>query len=128
MSMEDKDYTKASARWLFEMSFLNNDYVKTALYANIFNASKFIADVEVLADQYNRRMLIYLKLTFWGEFLKRRKSVSTKVIDIISDALPTYELRVIYDRGLFEKAVHLMSPPVDETSQEESETKNEEEA
>lgn len=131
--MDDKDYTKASSRWLLEMNFLNNGYVKNAIYANVYNASSYIVDAELLVDQYNKRMLIYLKLSFFGRLFRKEDDVDREVITVLKDALPEYEMRVIYDKNLFQKATEMLNPsspvssealkteePQEETAKEET--------
>ena len=130
--MDDKDYIKASSRWLFEMNFLNNGYVKNALYANVYNASPAIKDAEILVDQHNRRMLIFLKLTFIGRLFRQKANTTANVELILKDALPEYEFRVVYDKELFDKATRLLNPTPppekEEPKEEEPETSKSEEA
>ena len=131
--MEDKDFVKASSRWLLEMNLLNNDYVKAALLTNIYVLSSSIKDVELLVDQHNKRMLIYIEFSFFGRLFQNKSKLSSNVEMLIKDALPNYELRVIYDKVLFEKAIMLLNPepsvsketPETETPQEEDTDKKE---
>lgn len=122
--MEDKEYIKSSAKWLFEMNWINNDYVKSALLANIYTTSRFIKNVDILVDQNNKRMLIYTELSFFGKLFKRQTKISKDVLEIVGDALPSYELRVIYDYSLFNKALEIMNPaPIEKVEEESKEVK-----
>lgn len=120
--LEDKQYIKASSRWLFEMNFLNNDYIKSALIANIYVQSRFIKNTEILVDQHNKRMLILIELSYIGNLFKNKKKLGRDVEEIIKDALPSYNLRVVYDRPLFEKATEMLNPilKVSDASSKES--------
>jgi hypothetical protein len=126
--MEDQDYIKHSAKWLFEEGFVNNDYVKSALVLNIYNASQFITDVEILIDVNNKRMLVYLELSLFGKFLYKKKRIARDVKEILLDALPSWETRTIYEKDLFEKATKIMLPvqtPLEKTPKEVETNKEE---
>lgn len=131
--MDDKEYTKHSARWLFEMNWVNNDYVKSAILANIYTASKYIKNLDILVDQENKRMLVYLEIGFCGKLFMRKEAIKQTVSERITDALHDYTIRVVYDYSIFKAALKLMTPEVPKTipkpkkEEAEEESKKEEE-
>lgn len=92
--------------FLLEMEQVNNAPVQNALVLNIFKVSKYIDDVQILADQEARKMLIYLKLNWWGR-RKHEKRVAEDVIAMLAGVLPNFAFRVVYDWAVFEKGLKM---------------------
>lgn len=109
MSTKEEEFTQRELalnqgmRWLLEHEILNSRVVQEAIWWNITMQSKAIADTEPLIDQYKKKMLVYIKLKWWG-FLINKKNLSEKIMDVIHQALPQYEVRVVYNREILNKA------------------------
>ena len=94
-------------RWLLEHEVLNSRNVQEAIWWNIAMQSNAISDTEPLIDQYQKKMLVYVKLKWWG-FLINKKDLSDRIMDVIHQALPQYTVRVIYDRKTLDRARELV--------------------
>ena len=120
---DKNQFLSQATSWLLEMELLGNDYMKNALILNLYKLSDYIKDVQVLADQNERKMLVYLKLSGFGMMFKK-KQVASQVLDMLQGALPNFQFRVIFDLELFTKAVGMMEKRVGiarkETQKEES--------
>lgn len=99
--MEDKSQALG---WLLELEVVNDPNVSNSLILNIYKVSNRIFDVELLIDNINKKVLIYLKLDYWGKIFKLENHVAKKVDGMILEVLPSFKTRVIYDKKLFEKA------------------------
>lgn len=94
----------AGIRWLYEMELLQNPQLIDNLKLNIFMQHKRITDVEILVDQNRRGILIYLKLTWWGSKFNE-SDISFSVQELISNLLPNFRKRVIFNRDIFQMAL-----------------------
>lgn len=92
-------------RWLLEMEVLNIDHMKNALVLNIYKVSDSIEECELLIDENAKKMLVYLKLRGFGRMFRKRE-ISQAVLNILQEALPSFEFRVTLDAVLFQKAVN----------------------
>lgn len=90
--------------WLFEHEILGAKAAQDALWLNIYAQSTRITDVKLVIDQMHKKMLIYLELSFWGKYFSNKKLIADSVMDVCSDVLPTYQMRVVYDKDIYEKA------------------------
>jgi len=98
------DMIAEGTRWLLELELLDNGHIKNALIANVYKISTHIRDVEILIDQVDRKMLIYLELSAFGKLFQRKK-LSSMVLDMLQEVLPAYQFRVIFDKVLFVRAL-----------------------
>lgn len=121
-------FLSQATSWLLEMELISNDYMKNALILNLYKVSDHIKDVQVLADQNDRKMLVFLELSSFGRMFKKRQ-ISQDVLDMLQAALPSFQFRVIFDKSLFEKAIRLaerklglVRKPKEEPKKEGSET------
>ena len=105
--MDDKreEILSAGTKWLLEMEVINSPHLKNFLILNIYSLSKYIKNVEILSDSTTRVMLICLELSFFGRLFKKQKQIETLVQDNLSELLPSYVTRVIFDPILFSKAL-----------------------
>jgi hypothetical protein len=94
----------AATRWALEMEVLNIPHMKSALILNIFKVSKYIDDAELLIDESAKKMLIYLKLRGFGRLFKTRE-ISSRVLNMLQEVLPSFQFRLTLDHELFVKAV-----------------------
>lgn len=92
--------------WMAELEFVNNKHFLNTVTLNIYKISKYIKDVEFVTDMNERKMLIYLQLSRWGNWF-HKESVAQEVLDMMTTVLPSYSFRVIYNREYFEKAVDI---------------------
>tara|TARA_R110000868_G_C10973188_1_gene771545 strand:+ start:81039 stop:81620 length:582 start_codon:yes stop_codon:yes gene_type:complete len=97
--------TQASGlKWLYEMEVLNSPQLINNLKLNIFTQDNTIRDVELLFDQNNKGVLIYIKLSWWGRTF-RQKEIKIRIEDIITQLLPSYRKRVITERWILDLAL-----------------------
>jgi hypothetical protein len=92
--------------WLLEMQLVNNPEVLNAIVLNLHKISWTIKTVELLMDYENFKMLIYVDLNWYGRKFKASK-IEKQVYFMLKQVLPSYGIRVIYDKDLFEKAVSI---------------------
>lgn len=94
-------------RWLFEHELLGSAAAQEAIWWNVALQSTAIKNTEPLIDQFNKKMLIYVELKWWG-FLKNKKNLSENIINVLQQALPAYSFRVVFDRHTLDKAKELL--------------------
>jgi hypothetical protein len=96
-------------KWLYEMEAVNSTALQNNLYGNLYSFPG-VSDCEILMDRYQRKMLIYIKFTFFiRKFLKRRKKeLIMAMLDQLQELLPSFEFRIIEDRALFDLALKRM--------------------
>jgi hypothetical protein len=92
-------------QYLLEHEVIDHPAVKVALIANIYGASPHIADAEFVADAFDRTMLIWIKVKGWAKLFKKEKEIASKILDVLSHALPKFEFRVTLDKTVFDKGV-----------------------
>jgi hypothetical protein len=99
----------AGLKWLYEMEAVNSPVLQNNLYGNLY-AFPHVKDVELIMDRYQRKMLIYVKFSwFVQKFLKgRRKELIMAMLDQLQALLPSFEFRIIEDRTLFDLALKRM--------------------
>lgn len=112
--MDDREKLMSEAtKWLLEMEHVNNPQIKNSIVLNICNVSPSIKDVDLLIDTNSKSLLIWVKLSWFG--LKFRKDVICKtVLEIISQALPSFRIRVVTEREIFDKALLLVKKIADQ--------------
>lgn len=96
-----------ATKWLMQMGQLDRPEVRDALLINVFASSEKIRDVEFLIDMETQQLLIYLELKRWPNFFRRkinRDEVAQQVLDIIQDAVPVFDIRIVYNKAILEKA------------------------
>lgn len=99
----------AGLKWLYEMESVNSSTLQNNLYMNLY-AFPNVVDVEMIIDKYQRKMLIYVKFSwFVRKFLKARKrELIIGMLDQLQELLPSFEFRIIEDRKLFDLALKRM--------------------
>lgn len=107
LSTEDaKTASNEGLRWLLEMEALNNPSTQNALVLNIFRISKRVLDTQLVMDTRNKKMLVFLKLTKWGDWFER-KSIAFQVANMIKEVLPSFQLRVTYSEDILSKSLEV---------------------
>lgn len=103
----DQNKTNGEAlNWVLEMELVSDPNFINAILLNIFKITPRIKDVEIISDSVNKKMLVWLKLDWWGRKFNQVKIQET-VDSMLNQALPSYKFRVIYNRELFEKALDI---------------------
>lgn len=99
----------AGLRWLIEMEAVNSPVLQNNLYGNLY-AFPHVEDVELIMDRYQRKMLIWVKFSwFVRKFLKkRRKDLIMSMLDQLQSLLPSFEFRITEDRAVFDLALKRM--------------------
>ncbi len=93
--------------WLLEMELVNSPYVLNSLILNMFRTIKGIKDVEFVIDERQKKLLIYLKLSWFYQRFKS-KQVQESVNDMVEQILPAFKRRVVFDRAILEKSIDIM--------------------
>jgi hypothetical protein len=106
---ELNQFVPAGLKWLYEMEAVNSPVLLNNLYGNIYSFPN-VADAEILLDRYNKRMLIYVKFTWFVRkyWKSRKKLVTISILDQLQELLPSFEFRIIEDKALFDLAVQRM--------------------
>jgi hypothetical protein len=110
---EMNQFVPAGLKWLAEMEAVNSPVLLNMIYGNIYSFPN-VADAEILIDRFNKRMLVYIKFTwFVRKYWKtRKKLVSISILDGLQELLPSFEFRIIEDKPLFDLAVQRMKESV----------------
>lgn len=112
--------------WMLRMGYLDSPDVQTALTANIYAISDRIQEVSLVADTNTQRLLAYLRLSepekrgLYRKFLSLVKgllrirdddddALTQEEIGLIAEerlrqVLQDYELRVVFDEGIYRKS------------------------
>lgn len=93
--------------WIMEMEAVSDPTFSNALLFNIFRLSKKVIDVQIVCDSINKRMLIWIKLTWWGRKFHGKK-IEEAIVEMVIGVLPNYELRVVQDREILDKSLKLL--------------------
>lgn len=90
--------------WLFEMEMVNNPYVLNSLVLNLMAGIKGVKDIELVIDEKQKKILVFLKLRWFYDKFKK-KPVEDKAKELLEQILPSFKKRVIFDRKILEKAL-----------------------
>lgn len=99
--------TAGAVKWLLEMESVMDPNVINVLILNIYKVSDRIKDVEIVFDDKRKAILIFLELSKWGQWF-HAKNIQDWVEEVITQALPSYRMRVIYDREILGKALEIL--------------------
>jgi len=102
--------------WMREMEFIENDYFLNSLILNIRKVP-YVKHIEIITQKVSRQMLIYLELNWWGKTFKEAK-IAEIVLNMMTEALPSYNFRVIYDKELLAKAEERIKKIVEKSDNE----------
>lgn len=103
---ELNQFVPAGLKWLYEMEAVNSPVLLNNLYGNIYSFPN-VADAEILLDRYNKKMLVYVKFTWFvrNYWKSKKKLVTISILDQLQELLPSFEFRIIEDKALFDLAV-----------------------
>lgn len=109
--MDDQRRLIASegTQWLLNLGLIDNPFMKNALIFNILKVSNRIKNTELFIDTTNKKMLIYLEIDWWARLTRQKRSLAEEVFEMLSEALPGYEFRVVYNKAILEKAIERFS-------------------
>lgn len=93
-------------KWLLDLGMVNNDYIQNVILLNIYNATSMIKDVELLTDVYSKKVLVFLKLSWLGNRIFKKR-VADLVLDMLSEGLPGFSIKIEYDKQSFEKSLEV---------------------
>ena len=94
--------------WLAEMDLVTNPAMLNNMILNLLVGVPGVKDANLVIDTQNKKMLIYLELG-WFAIRFKAKVIDLHVNDIIKQVLPSWRLRVIFDRTILEKALALIT-------------------
>lgn len=97
-------YQYNGLKWLYEMELLDDPQLLNNLKLNIFSVSDHIKEVEFLMSQEQRKILIWIDVSWWGRTFKLDR-IKSDVVDILSQLLPNYKFRIVTDRSILELAI-----------------------
>lgn len=104
--LEDNPNAEALS-WLLEMELVSSPYVLNSLILNIFSLVKGVKDAEFVIDERQKKLLVYLKLSWFSQRF-RAKRTEDKVMNLLDQALPSFQKRIVFDRTVLEKAMAIM--------------------
>ena len=104
----DKNPQPEAVAWLMEMELVGNPTVLNNLILNILVGIPGVKDANLVVDTNNKKILIFLVLSWFSAKFKS-KAIAVQVNDIISQVLPAWRLRVVFDRTILEKALKLIT-------------------
>lgn len=113
ISNEINQFVPAGLKWLAEMEAVSSPVLLNMIYGNIYSFPH-VSDSEILIDRYNKRMLVYVKFTWFVRkyWKSRKKLVTISILDQLQELLPSFEFRIIEDKVLFDLAVQRMKESV----------------
>jgi len=95
-----------ATRWMAEIQFVNSEQFLNSIVLNIYRVSRSIKHVEIINDSNQEKMLIFLKLTKWGEWF-RKERIASHILTMMGQLLTSYEFRVIYSQEQFNKSLEI---------------------
>lgn len=106
---DEEMFGPSGLRWLYEIEAVNSPTLQNNLYMNLLSFPG-VVDCEILLDRYQRKMLIYVKFTWFLRKFRRAERIDlvNSMLDQLQELLPSFEFRIIEDRKLFEKALRRM--------------------
>lgn len=99
--MEDNRLKTGALSWLYEMEVLNSPTLQQNLQENILLSDFRIKSCEILLLKDFKDILIYIELGFFNRIF-RGSTICIEVASLIKRMLPSYRVRVITDRKIFE--------------------------
>lgn len=93
-----------ATKWLLEQELLNNPFMKNSLILNTLKVDPSITDVEYIIDNNGKKILIFLELKWFARLFRKHK-IGNEVLEMLREALPSYGVRVIFSRELFNKTL-----------------------
>lgn len=104
--MDTSSFIANSIKWLYDMELVTHPAVLQDLYVRVYGEDKRIVDADFLLDQNQRKMLVWIKLNWFGRLFKfAEKQSVTACLDRLQKVLPRYSFRVITDKNLFNTAL-----------------------
>lgn len=94
-------------KWLLEMEVVSDPNVLNSIILNIYRLSKTINDVQFVTDIKQKKILVYIELSWFGRKFKQ-KSIFEACQNMLNDALPSYRKRIVFDREILDKAIKLV--------------------
>lgn len=91
--------------WMLENELINSPQVKNFLILNTYQASPNILLTELLLQSQLKVIMIYLELNFIGRLLRRQKAIEQYLLEEYKRVLPSFKVRVVYDRKIFDMAL-----------------------
>lgn len=103
----DENPQAGAINWLLQMELATNPAVLNTLIANIVATTRGVKDVQLVIDESNLKILIYVELTrFHSWFFK--EDIEVKLNDMFEQILPSYKKRITFDKILLERALRLI--------------------
>lgn len=93
--------------WLLEMELVSSPYVLNSIILNMMTALKGVRDVELVIDEKQKKILIYLELNWYHARFKAAQ-VEAQAGELIQQILPSFKRRIIFNREILEKSLKLM--------------------
>jgi hypothetical protein len=97
----------AALGWLLEMELVQNPYMLNSIVLNVFRMLKGVKDAEFVIDTNEKKLLIFLELTWWSRRF-RAKKVEVQALELLDQVLPGFKKRVVFEKVILEKALKLI--------------------
>ena len=100
--------------WLAEMDLVANPSMLNSIVLNLLAGIRWVADAELVLDTVDKKMLVYIKpyriINYVPKFGRVWffRQIANNAMEILNSIVPTWKKRVIFDRKILEKALHLI--------------------
>lgn len=101
--MDDNRLRSGALGWLYEMENLNSPTLQQNLQENILLSNHKIRSCEVLFIHEFKDIMVYIELGIFAKILKG-KSISEDVEMVIKRLLPSFRVRIVLDKKIFDLA------------------------
>lgn len=100
--MEQYNVNKMALKWMYELEMLSDPTLQKNLKENILISDKNIKECELLIYQKQKSILVYLEIGFFSKLFKRHNKIAESVNLIVSELLPTFRKRIVFDRAILD--------------------------
>lgn len=107
MQSEDTPIETNALAWLLELEKIDDPNLLNALILNVYRIFPQVTDVQLVIDKRNRRLLVWVELSFWGSLFKQKQTVR-QITEIIKEKLPSFQIRTTTDINLLKQALEII--------------------
>jgi len=126
------DYLAGGIETMLRMGYINHPDVQDAIIANTLIIDDKIKDVSFVFDSLSQRLLLYIELQNEKNFIRNwrrsmrklfgrikpdedmsKNDIGTTAASKLHQVLPGFEVRVTFDREVYEKALNLSNEMVE---------------
>ena len=102
--LDDNKLKTGALSWLYEMEMLSTPTLQNNLQENILLSNPSIQSCQILIIEDFKDILVFTKLGWFARKFKQ-KSISSSVESVVKRILPTFRVRVVADKSIFDLAL-----------------------